>query len=284
MLLTDKNSHTQGVLLLILTTLIWGTSFPLLKQTIESLSPAVLIAIRFTIAALLFSPWLRQLNARLIRDGGLLGLLYFGECVCTLIGLETVSASQAAFIISLNVILVPLLGWLLGRRLSIRVLAAAGIAFSGIGVMAWKGGLQTGNWWILCSAVGCALYILLLEKTTRRHPTLPLTAIQLCVMAILGMGWALPQMMGQGAAILQHFPILLYLGLVVTAIPILTQTFAQRWVSAHQAALLYTLEPVFATVFSVWLIGEAFGIRDWIGAGMILSAMVLSQNTVSPKT
>jgi drug/metabolite transporter (DMT)-like permease len=282
--MTYKDTQTQGVLLLILTTLIWGTSFPLLKQAIESLSPAVLVAVRFTIAALLFSPWLRRLNVRLIRDGVLLGLLYFGECVCTLIGLETVSASQAAFIISLNVILVPLLAWLLGRQLSIQVLMAAGIAFSGIGVMAWNSnGLQPGSLWILCSAVGIALYILLLEKTTRRHSTLPLTAIQLCVMALLGTAWALPQLMSEGGAIVQHLPVLLYLGLMVTAIPILTQTFAQRWVSAHEAALLYTLEPVFAAVFSVWLINEAFGIRDLVGAGMILSAMVLSQSTLLPK-
>lgn len=273
-----KVLHSRGILLLIMTTVIWGTSFPLLKNAVSSLSPAVLLAVRFTVAAVGFVPWLRKLNTHLLRDGVMLGLLYFAECASALIGIQTISANRAAFIISLNVILVPLLGTLLGQRLSGKVLFAAGLALIGIGVMSWEGGgLSKGDLLTFASAIGIAVYILMLEAATPRHPTLPLTAIQLLVMSLLGIVWAMPQLARQVEEIASNFSTLLYLGLVVTATPIWTQAMAQRWVPSHEAALLYTFEPVFAAVFSFWLLGEELGVRGLVGAGLVLAAAALSQ-------
>ncbi len=280
--LNSKALHTRGILLLVLITLIWGTSFPLAKSVVSQLEPATLIAVRFVLAAVAFAPWLRKLNARLIRDGVLLGLIYFAECASSLIGLQTISANRAAFIISLNVILVPLLGLLLGRRLPIQVLLASGLAFAGIGVMAWEGGgLSHGDLWQLGCALGIAVYILVLESATRRHPPRPLAAIQILVMALLGTIWAMPQLVGQidqVEQIGQNFSALLYLGLVVTTASVGLQAMAQRWVSAPEAALVYTLEPVFAAIFSFWLLGEELGRRELLGAGFVLCAMLLSQS------
>lgn len=274
-----KTLHSRGILLLLITTLIWGTSFPLLKQMMESLSPPVILAARFGIAAIAFLPWLRQLNTSLIRDGALLGLLYFAECTFALIGLETISANRSAFIVSLNVIWVPILASLLGQRLPGRILVAAGVAIIGIGILSWEGGgLNRGDFLTFVCAIGIAVYILLLEYITPRHPTQPLVAVQLSVMALLSGIWALPQLTVQASEIANHLHVLLYLGLVVTATPIWTQTLSQRWVSAHEAALLYTFEPVFAAVFSFWLLGEALGVRGFLGAGFVLFATVLSQS------
>lgn len=259
-----------------LTTLIWGTSFPLLKHAMGNVSPATILATRFAIAAVVFIPWLRKLDAALIRDGVLLGCLYFAECASALIGLETISANRSACIVSMNVVLVPLLSAFLSRRLPGQVLFAAGLALAGIGVISWEGGgLTQGDFLTFACAIGIAIYILMLEIIAPRHPTLPLVAVQLGVMASLGLVWAIPQLWGQIEAIASNFNILVYLGLVVTATPIWTQTMAQRWVSAHEAALLYTLEPVFATVFSFWLLGEELGVRGLLGAGLVLTATAL---------
>ena len=278
-----KNLHHQGILLLILTTVFWATSFPLQKYVVGHLHPAVILTVRFAVAAIACAPWLRQLNFRLIRDGGLLGSLYFAECTTALIGLETISANRAAFIISLNAMLVPLLsGTLLGRKLPTRILIAAGLAVFGIGVMSWEGGgLSYGDVLTFSCAVGIAVYILLLERIAPRHPSRPLTAVQLLVMALLSLVWAGPQLIGQFETIASHFQALFYLGLAVTATPIWTQALAQRWVAAYEAALIYTLEPVFAALFSFWFLGETLGLRGLLGAGIILLATVLSQ--VAPK-
>ncbi len=68
-------------MLLVVTTLIWATTFTLIKNTTASLSPAALVATRFTIAALIFVPFARRLNARLLLDGGVLGFLRSGASV-----------------------------------------------------------------------------------------------------------------------------------------------------------------------------------------------------------
>ncbi len=98
---------------------------------------------------------------------------------------------------------------------------------------------------------------------------------------MLGIVWATPQLAGQVEGITTNFSTLLYLGLVVTATPVWTQAVAQRWVTAQEAALFYTLEPVFATIFSFWLLGEKLGARGLVGAGIVLVATLLSQTLKS---
>ena len=97
----------------------------------------------------------------------------------------------------------------------------------------------------MASAFGIAIYIVLLETIAPRHEPLPLTAIQVWLVVVLGGIWALPEVLHQGVGIGEHIPALLYLGLVVTIGPLWGQAMGQRWVPAHEAALLYTLEPVF---------------------------------------
>lgn len=267
--------HQKGTLLLLLSTIIWGTSFPVLKDTVSSLSPAVLITVRFCIAAIALLPWLPGLNFRLLRDGALLGSILFLEMGCALIGLETISASRSAFIVGLNVVLVPLLGVMVGKQLPRRALLAAGLAAAGISLMSWEGqGISTGDWLTLVSATGIATYILLLEKIATRHPPLALTTVQTWVMILLGAIFALPDILHQGTAIGDRLPALIYLGIVVTVAPLWSQALGQRWVPAHEAALLYTLEPVFATFFSFWFLGERLSLRGAIGAACILTATI----------
>ncbi|WP_017301371.1 DMT family transporter [Nodosilinea nodulosa] len=270
--------HHKGIALLLLVTVLWGTSFPVLKDTLGSVHPAVLIAVRYSIAAIALLPWLRRVSRSLLRDGALLGTILFLETALALTGLSTISASRSAFIVGLNVIVVPLLGVLLGKRLSSRVLATAGLAVLGMAAMSWDGGgLSRGDGLTLASAVGIAVYILLLEAIAPRHNSLSLAAVQVWVVMGLGALWAMPEMLHQGIGIGDRIPGLMYLGLVVTIGPLWGQALGQRWVPAHEAALLYTLEPVFATVFSILLLGEGLKLSGAIGAGCILTATVVSQ-------
>lgn len=281
-----KTSYSKGILLLILITVVWGTVFPLLKSLVTTLSPAVIVAIRFTIAASVFTPWLQPFNWRLLRDGTLLASLYFAECSLSVLAVETISANRLAFIASLYVILVPLLGILLRRLISHQILAAAGLAIAGIGLMSWEtGGLSQGDGLAFGCALSLAVYILVLERVTSRHPTLPLVATQLGMMAVFSLAWAgvqwnVPGGTAASLALLSQgdrsMP-LLYLGLIVTALPIWLQAVAQRWVPAPEAALIYTLEPVFAAVFSFWFLGEQLMVQGVMGAILILIAMLLSQ-------
>ena len=272
-----KFQHIQGIILLIAVTLLWGTTFPLVKDTIHNISPGVLIAIRSALAAIAFSLHLRTLNLKLIRDGILLGILLFASLAIQAIALETLSANRAAFIASLNVILVPLLGQLLGQKVRRGLFLAAGLALMGVGVMSWEGGMLTaGDLWMLLDVLLYTSYILLLEAVTCTHSSQPLTAIQLVVMTVLATVWTLPDLMGQWQGIEGHYVPLLYLA-VVTAITTWLPAIAQHWVSASETAVIYTFEPVFASVFSFWFLGETLGLRGWLGGVMIVGAMLISQ-------
>jgi drug/metabolite transporter (DMT)-like permease len=278
--LTQNNLRIKGIILFVIINIIWGTTFPLIEQTVTSLSSSVLIAMRFAVAALFFSFNLRRLNILLLRDGLLLGLLFFAYLATETIALESIHANRAAFIVSLSAILVPLLGLFCGRRLPLKTFLSAGLAVMGIGVMFWGGGvLGIGDLLMLGDAVLYAVYTLLLEQVAPRHPSLSLTSVQLVVIAVLGALWSNTKLVTEFHIINENWGVIIYLGLVATAIVIWLQTVAQRWIKAEEAALLYTLEPIFAAIFSFLLLGEQFGVSSLIGATFVLSAIVISQNS-----
>ncbi|QMS88645.1 DMT family transporter [Nostoc edaphicum CCNP1411] len=275
---TKNSLHLKGIILLILVNVISATTFPLTKDIVSSLSPSALIVSRFVIAAGVFTLNLRNINALLFRDGTVLGLLLFFFLAIETVALKTIPANRAAFIGSLNALIVPLLGWLSGQRVLLRSFLAAGVAVIGIGVMFWEGGeLGIGDLLMFVDAFVYAAYILFLERVASRHPTLTLTSVQLLFIALVGILWNNTQILNEFEAIRQHWGAIVYLGLLATAAVIWLQTLAQQWVSSDETALLYTLEPLFATIFSFWLLGEHLGIRGFIGAILVLVALFLSQ-------
>ncbi|MBR8834088.1 MAG: DMT family transporter [Stigonema ocellatum SAG 48.90 = DSM 106950] len=276
---TENTLHVKAIILLIFINLVGATTFPLTKNIVSDLSPSALIATRFVLAAVFFAINLRSLNALLLRDGLILGLLFFLYVAIETIALQTIPANRAVFIVSLSALIVPLLGWVSGQRVLLRTFLAAGLAAIGIGVMFWEGGeLGIGDLLMFGVAVLYALYTLLLERVTLSHPTLSLTSIQLLFIGGLGALWSNSQVLNQFEAISQHWRAIVYLALVATAAVIWLQTLAQRWVSASETALLYTIEPVLSAILSFWLLDEHLGIRGIIGAIFVFAALVLSQS------
>ena len=119
-------------------------------------------------------------------------------------------------------------------------------------------------------------YILMLDSVAPRHPPLSLTALQLLVVAVLAALWTAPELVEQLEAISTNLIPIIYLALVTAATTWLP-TVAQKWVSAHETAIIYTFEPMFAAAFSFLLLGETLGVRGLVGAALVLAAMVFSQ-------
>ncbi|MHC0065907.1 DMT family transporter [Nostoc sp. UIC 10890] len=276
---TQNALHIRGIIAIAIVSLIWATTFPLTKDAVTSFSPAVLTASRFTVAAAIFTPYLRSLNVQILRDGTVLGLLLFACFAFQAIGLETANANRGGFIFSLNVIIVPLLAALFGQPLLIKTLLAAGVALTGIGIMCWENGsLGMGDLFLFAETFIYGVYMLVLQETAQRHSTLSLTAIQLWIVAVLSIVWAAPEMTEQFETLNNNYGIVLYLALVGTAGTTWLETIGQQWISASEAALLCTLDPVLTSVFSFWLLGEKFGVRGLIGTALVLTALILSQS------
>ncbi|MFC4452624.1 DMT family transporter [Deinococcus sonorensis] len=283
--------HTLGLALLILVTAIWGSTFAVVKDATDSLAPAVLIAWRFSIGTLALLPlvllWRRPATTRpaaadastpLWRDGLLLGLWLVAGYGTQTIALTSTSANRAAFITALSVVMVPLYQALVARtRLGAGLWGAVLLAVGGLALLSWEGGaLVVGDVWALACAITYAGFIVTLERTAQRHDALPYTLAQLVAVAALAWLWALLS----GAPLLpppQTWGPLLYLGVVASAVTTLLQTLGQRWVSAVEASVIYALEPVAASIFSFFLLGERVGARGFLGGAMVVAATLLSQ-------
>jgi len=288
-----------GVLILVLVTLIWGTTF-ILTRWMETdraapMPPSVLVLLRFVIAALLCSPALGNggRNGRLWLAGAELGFWLWCGYASQAVGLAETTVGRSAFITSLNVVFVPTLAVLGGRRVPPRIWAAAAMALVGTSMLCNDGGRpNAGDGWTLITAATYAVYIIRLERYTSRYPSMPLTSVQLWAVVVLSAGWALVELTfrhtpGSGAGWVdlpqrwslpwQMWAQVVYLGIIATALTTWLQAIGQKSVPGPQASLLYTLEPVWASLFAWMGSGEGFGRWGWAGAALILVAAIASQ-------
>jgi drug/metabolite transporter (DMT)-like permease len=267
-----------AVLALVLVTLIWGTTFAVIKDVLVTTPVSLLLALRFSLAALAFI-WV-PFDRRALRPALILGLLAFAGFATQTLGLEITTASKAAFITGLNVILAPMVGRLLyGDRVAPRVYLAALLAISGLGLMTLQGsgGVNGGDLWVIGTAVSYAVYIVYLGEVAGRANVLAIAGLQQLPMALLAWLWALPQLSVLPTLPLSSYLAILYLALVATALVTVVQTYAQRVVPAYLAALLFALEPVFAALFAFMLLGETMSAVGWIGGGVVLVAMLVGE-------
>lgn len=269
-----------GVAVLVGVTLIWGTTFVIVKETLTVVPVPLLLALRFTLAAVAFAgvPIRRQA----LRPALVLGLLAFAGFATQTIGLSLTTASKAAFVTGLSVVLTPMVAatWM-RSRVPARAWAAALVAVVGLGAMTLPGGrideVNAGDLWILGTALAYALYIVYLGRVAGDAPAMSLAGLQHLPMAALAWAWAVPHLHRLPELPPSAYLQIAYLALVATALVAIAQTYAQRVVPAHLAALIFVLEPVFAAAFAFLLLGERLGPQGWIGAGLVLLAMLIAE-------
>ena len=277
-------------LILLLVTVVWGLTFPVLKVATAQLSGVEITALRFLIAAACMGPFLRGIGASTWRDGLLLGALGLASLVAQAYGLQFISANRSAFLTSLNVLMVPLIGLALGVRAGWMVFCAAALACLGVGLMSFD---VQGDFWAdvatLAAALAYALYTIIMSARAKNHAPAQLAAAQIACMALLGAFWMLadsgPQrlLLLPGLVDAEVWWGLLYLGAVASAATFFLQAMAQSHVSAAQAAIIYAMEPVFAAAFGWWYISERMTPMALLGSALVISAVILSQRTQSPR-
>lgn len=271
-------SRTGGIFVLVFITLIWGTTFVVIKDALNTISVPLLLAVRFSLAALLLG-WIR-VERRALGPAMVLGVLGFTGFATQTIGLDLTSASKAAFVTGLSVILTPLLSSLwLRNRIAPRAYLAALVALVGLGLMSLTGAgeVNAGDLWLLGTALSYALYIVYLGQVAADLPVLSLAGAQHWPMALLAWLWALPYASDLADVPPATYVAIAYLAIVATALVAVLQIFAQRVVPAHVAALIFLLEPVFAAIFAFFLLGERLGALGWLGGALVVVAMLISE-------
>lgn len=271
-------SPIVGVLLLVFVTLIWGSTFAIIKETIKTVPVPILLAIRFSFAALALL-WVKP-ERKTLLPGLILGLLSFAGYATQTVGMLTTTASKAAFITGLSVILTPIVGavWL-RQRVPLRAWLAAILALTGLGLMTLNPseGLVVGDFWVLATALAYALYIVYLGEIAAYHKPIVLTSLQIIVVALLSWGWAVPDLHVLKSLSTSAIAAMLYLAIFATALVLWLQALAQRVVPAYAAALIFALEPVFAAIFAYCLLGETLSTQGWLGGALVVIAMIIGE-------
>ncbi|MDB5908189.1 MAG: multidrug transporter permease [Massilia sp.] len=292
----------RGILALLLVTLVWGTTFPAMKDLTVYFSPVWIIFIRFALAALLLAPFLYKAGRDDLVSGGLLGVLLFFCYVFQVEGLALTSSNRNAFICGMNVLVVPLLGVVGGRLPEKRIVLALLLAVAGLAALCWDGGAWgRGDTLALLSAFSFGVYIKMMEFRTRRASRLmTLSAAQILTVALCAALWLLAREVprtaieaGQDFANYWDYIArglglyavnLLYLGVVATAAIISLQSWGQSRASANEAAVMYSFEPAAAAFFAYFWLGETMTARGWFGAALLIAGMIVSQwNTRTPR-
>lgn len=282
-------------LLIVCATIIWGSSFLIMKQTVDGIPVFTLLAIRFTVAGVLLSlvfwkKW-RLLNKETLLGGGLLGTLMFLGYVFQTYGLsgigswEGTTPGKNAFLTATYCVLVPFLNWLLTRKRPDRYnIAAAVLCLLGIGLVSLTEDFTVvgGDVITLVCGVAFSLHILAVDRYAKTCGILLLTVLQFLFMALWS--WIGVFLAGETLSVLPSGADILrlgYLAVCASGLAMLFQNIGQANTPPSTGAVLLSLEAPFGVVFSVLFGTERPTAQMYLGFVLIFFAVILSETKLS---
>ena len=267
-----------ATLLLVALTAVWGSTFFLIRDLVETVPPVDFLAVRFSLSAVImvvvFWRPLRALTRRQVLVGVGLGALYGLAQIFQTQGLSTTPASVSGFITGTYVVLTPVFtALLLHERVAGSTWAAVGLATVGLALLSLNGfSVGVGEAITLLAAALYALHIVGLGRYSASEIATGLSVVQMVVIALLCVvgaapgGIVLPDSPGRWASVL-------YMVVFASILALWVQTWAQAHMPATRAAIVMTLEPVFAAFFAVTLGDETATLRMLAGGALVLAAM-----------
>ena len=287
--MTKKELFADGLLLL--TALIWGSAFAVVKNTLDSFPPAAIIAMRYAIATLLtavsFRKHLRGMTRGDVARGAMVGLLLAAAYIVQTIGLQFTTAGKNAFLTTVYVLLVPFgCRVLFGQRLRRANYLAAGLMLAGIGLLSLEGeigGLNVGDaLTVLCGAL-FAGHIIAVERCQRETDVYALIVLQFGFAALYALVYALLLERGRPLDFnAGSVGGLLYLAIFSTTIAMSLQNIGQSMAPASHSAILLSLESVFGALFSCLLLGEPMTPKILAGFAVIFAALMVNELAGKP--
>lgn len=263
---------------------IWGTTFALLRDSIRVLHPIDLMAIRFTMGALvllaIYGRRVWPITRRAWIDGAHIGLWLGAGYLSQVIGLATISASRSAFITGTYVAFAPFVAMAVakirprpGEYFGIALILAGLYAFSADAGFS----LSPGDLWTLGCSVTFGVQIVMTNLMARKGDPMALSIVQ--IVAAAAMAWIIVAARGGIGTPWAQIPwgTMIYLAVAATAVVIALQTWALGRTSPIKATLIFSLEPVFAALFAGLFFGERMHTREYLGGALILGGVAVSE-------
>jgi drug/metabolite transporter (DMT)-like permease len=267
-------------LALVVVTAIWGCTFLLVKGALDNASPILFLALRFGLATAVLAIVYRK---RLVRGGMvpgfIAGVFLFGGYAFQTVGLQFTTASKSAFLTSMLTPLVPLAAALVYWR-GPRPRELAGIVVASLGMVLMTvpadfSGINRGDFLSFLCAVSFAGQVVAVSYLAGKGNFETLAFVQMLTASALSFAsfWWLetPKLIWEPQVVVA----LLATGILASALAFSVQAWAQQYTSVNRAAIVYTLEPVFAWLTSWWLANELFTPKAALGAGLILFGILI---------
>jgi drug/metabolite transporter (DMT)-like permease len=292
----NENHARIAYYLLFSTSILWGATFILTKLLIAQIPIFWVTFIRHLIALLGFTPFISKflkIDKKILGMALLTGGANFFALTLQTFGLRTISTGKSAFLTGLYVILIPFIGFILYRqRITKRLWLSVIVAFVGMSILIFNSGegldftssIEIGDILTIGCAVLFALQITLTEKFAPQVDVVLLSMLQLAVVSMLALVFIIgiePQNpLGSVSSYL--WSIWIILALLSTTLPFLFQNWGQRYVPATPTALIFALEPVFATIFGYLIGNEPITWALILGGGLIFLAIVIAVQRSKP--
>lgn len=270
--------------MLLIVTIFWGFSYLFMKMGLHSIQEYNLIALRFGIAfflaAVLIPTRIQKVTKEILRYAFILGSILFLVFSCIIFGMKFTSTSNAAFLVSLTVIFVPLLTSLNVKKVpEIKVIIGVSFALIGVGLLTLNSQLRINSGDLLCIA-GALLYathIIVTEKLTKTVDSILLGVFQLGFAGAFGFIFSLFLETPRFPISKQEWLPILVLSVLCSAIGFIVQTVAQQHTTSTNTGLIFSLEPVFAVIFGYLFLGEVLSAQGCLGAILVLCSVIYSQ-------
>jgi drug/metabolite transporter (DMT)-like permease len=285
--------------LLLLAAAIWGSGFVAQRAGMDHVGPFTFTGARFGIGALVLLPIIHARARRastntsppratfrpLVPQAALAGVVLFVGAALQQIGLVDTTAGKGGFITGLYVVFVPLIGVLIRHRIPPVTWPAAALAAVGLYLLSVTGAFEInpGDLFVLACAVVWAVHVLIIGWLSPRTDPLKLAAFQFAIASMLGTLAALALEEITLADLHAARWAILYSGVFSVGTAFTLQVVSQQHAPPTHAAILLSLEAVFAALFGSLLLDETFTHRQYLGGALMLAAMLVSQIRKSPQ-
>lgn len=280
----------SGVIALLGATVIWGSAFIAQSVGMDKIGPFTFQAVRCFLAVVFLFPasalfskgkpfWKSWADPALWRSGVICGLALFAASSLQQIGLVYTDAGKAGFLTAMYIVFVPFLGLFLGQKPGRNALLSLIPAIVGLYLLSCTSvsGINKGDVLLLLCAVAFSVQILLIDRHCAGLDGLKLNCIQALVAAVLSVPWALLTETVDASRIASCWLPLGYAGVLSMGVAYTLQIVGQKRVAPSAAALLMSLESVFAALFGWLLLHETMTRAEELGCVLVFAAVIISQ-------
>ena len=281
----------QANLMLLVTAAIWGFAFVAQRVAMDHMGPFSFNAVRFLLGAVSLLPliWFFSRKKTVATTtaaktsvwlaGGVAGAILFIAAALQQVGLLYTTAAKAGFITGLYMILVPFLGLFLRHVTGLNAWLGALLALVGLYLLSINADftMSRGDFLMFVGAIFWACHILWIDFICRRVDALQLSAVQFLACGLLSSVMAFWQEIPSLASVLLAWPAVLFASFISVGLAYTLQVVAQKKAKPAHAAIIMSMEAVFAAIGGVVFLDESLPMRGWIGCGLMMTGMLLSQ-------